>query len=401
MYVRRLQRPTTSFLCHLRSSTYKGASVAPLRRASKLSEKTSAAEEPKQQPNTKSKTSCDREEEEPKRGSIRPITVFAICIPLGYAIKWALKKEDEAPPGTSVDGFIRYTLASKEDVSSTCSIFTLTPSTPSTVNTDDPALKRAITSVQFKQPELQIARSYTLLPPEPGQGPHELRFLIRKERNGEVSGYLHRLPFGSQVELRGLCAEYVLPENINSVLYLAGGTGIAPAMQVAKTLAGEASVYMLWASRKREDCVGGISDATATTSSRLWTSFWLPSPGDSRDDAAVTQEKSTIVSQLEVLKERSSSDLSMHEQGRMWIEYYVDEEGTFMKPKAVAQLLRSINKATASKELTTKLLVVSGPEGFINHWAGPKQWADGREVQGPLGGVLSTLDLRGWRIIKL
>jgi hypothetical protein len=35
---------------------------------------------------------------------------------------------------------------------------------------------RAIQSVLFKQPQLQIARAYTLLPAEPGQADDELRF---------------------------------------------------------------------------------------------------------------------------------------------------------------------------------------------------------------------------------
>ena len=46
-------------------------------------------------------------------------------------------------------------------------------------------------------------------------------------------------------------------------------------------------------------------------------------------------------------------------------------------------------------------MFVSGPEGFVNAWAGPKEWRDGRELQGPLGGVLAKLDLKDWEIVKL
>ena len=40
-------------------------------------------------------------------------------------------------------------------------------------------------------------------------------------------------------------------------------------------------------------------------------------------------------------------------------------------------------------------------DGFIEYWAGRKLWVDGREVQGPLGGVLGKMDLKGWSVVKL
>ncbi|KAK3719619.1 hypothetical protein LTR37_004156 [Vermiconidia calcicola] len=337
------------------------------------------------------------------RSSIKPLTVFAICIPLGYALKWALK-DDEATASSGANGFVKYKLAKKEDISSTSSIFTLKPGQSSKIRTDDPATKRAITSAQFKQPQLQIARNYTLLPPIEDQDPQELRFLIRKERNGEVSGYLHRLSVGSDIEVRGLSAEYILPEQVNTVLFLAGGTGIAPAMQVADALAGGSHVHILWANRRREDCRGGASDTARPTRwnwdfSGWWSPFGLPSSDIGKKDDVWPPDASPIVSQLDSFKGRSPSESS--KRHKTLVDYYVDEEGTLIQPNEILPLLRSAEKAADEHEHGKKLMFVSGPEGFINHWAGPKQWVNGREVQGPLGGVLSTLDLNDWEVVKL
>ena len=251
--------------------------------------------------------------------------------------------------------------------------------------------------MQFKQPQLQIARSYTLLPPVPGTEEDELHFLIRRERNGEVSGYLHRLPLDAEVDLRGLSAEYELPENVDRVVFLAGGTGIAPALQVASLLAGKADVHVLWASRRREDCVDGISDTKQPASWKsVFNGWWntSASPASSNTtDHGKEGEEGVIVSQLETMKQRFG-----HEKGqrKLIVDYYVDEEGTFIDPKNVDQLLQS-----SSRNDKTKLLFVAGPDGFVNHWAGTKEWKDGQEIQGPLRGVLSSLDVRGWKVLKL
>ena len=50
-----------------------------------------------------------------------------------------------------------------------------------------------------------------------------------------------------------------------------------------------------------------------------------------------------------------------------------------------------------------KLIMISGPDGFVRLWAGKKVWMGGKEVQGPLGGYFANFNLasRGWRIWKL
>jgi hypothetical protein len=305
--------------------------------------------------------------------------------------------------GAGEDGFVKYRLAGREDVSSTCAIFTLRGKG---VVMNEEGTERAIKSVLFKQPQLQIARAYTILPAEPGQADDELRFLIKREKGGEVSSYLHRLEAGAEVEVRGPNAEYVLPpagtERVRKVVFLAGGTGIAPALQVAKMVEGdEADAHILWANRLREDCEGGESDTLSAGGSwsGMFSGWFSPfgTPGkDAKVQDAVLEKqgngKSEIVRRLEALKQEG--------QGRVAVDYFVDEESRFIRPIEATTLVRASFSPEAKPD-GKNILFVSGPEGFVKAWAGPKEWRDGKELQGPLGGVLAKLDLRDWEVVKL
>lgn len=321
-------------------------------------------------------------------------------IAFGYSVYKHKNKTAAEAAGASEDGFVKYRLAAREDVSSTSAIFTLRPVLGGKgVDLGSEEGGKAIKSVLFKQPQLQIARAYTLLPAEPGQADDELRFLIRKEKGGEVSGYLHRLEAGAEVEVRGPNAEYVLPERVSKVVFVAGGTGIAPALQAAKAVAGEADVHILWANRHREDCEGGKSDTVIASSSwsETFAGWFSPfsTPGKdakAQDTAAEKRPKSEIVRRLEALKRDG--------QGRVAIDYFVDDENMFIKPMDATTLVRA-SFSPESKPDGKNVMFVSGPDGFIKLWAGPKEWRNGKELQGPLGGALSKLDLKDWEIVKL
>jgi ferredoxin-NADP reductase len=326
------------------------------------------------------------------------------AIAFGYSVykhksKSAAAAAEAGGLGPGQDGFLKYRLAGREDVSPTCAIFTLRPAVlgGKGVEWKVPGQERAIQSVLFKQPQLQIARAYTLLPAEPGQADDELRFLIRREKGGEVSSYLHRLETGAEVEVRGPNAEYVLPEKVGKVIFLAGGTGIAPALQAAKAVAGEADVHILWANRQREDCEGGKSDTISAGGSWAetiagWVSPFGTGRKDAQDAAVEKRTKSEIVRRLEALKRDG--------QGRVAIDYFVDNEERFIKPNEATTLVRTSFSLDAKPE-GKNIMFVSGPEGFVKAWAGPKEWQNGQEMQGPLGGVLAELNLKDWEIVKL
>ncbi|KAF2765084.1 hypothetical protein EJ03DRAFT_345881 [Teratosphaeria nubilosa] len=322
--------------------------------------------------------------------AIVPVSAAMASMP-GYALRSWLDGEKREGNNPKPGDFVKYALVRKEDVSSTCSIFTLRPAGATVVDTEALLDKKALTSLQFKQPQIQVARNYTLLPPVDGQDLLELRFLIRKEHNGEVSSYIHRLDLGSEIEIRGPSVEYIIPEDVESIIFLAGGTGIAPALQIAAKRDDQTYMEILWASRRREDCRGGVSDSGPNTNARGWNLFgWRRSTSSDKDLAArrSRSESNAIVAQLDATKSSQSS---------LSVDYYVDEEGTMVRSRDIGQRLR-LTPAAGNGD---RLIFISGPEGFINYWAGPKQWAGGREVQGPLNGVLGSMDLMDWKVIKL
>jgi ferredoxin-NADP reductase len=343
---------------------------------------------------------------EKRKFSLPALAVSALAFPLGWYLNDRYGNGSSSEARTSQPGeFVEYTLVGKESVSSTCAIFRMRPAATVVVDLDEPSAERAITSVEFKQPQLQIARSYTCLPQAQGQPMDEIRFLIRKEQHGEVSSFLHRLPIGSKIELRGLRAEYHIPNDVTNALLLVGGTGIAPALQAADKLAGSANVHILWASRRREDCVGGTNDNIPVKRPTSWWqgSFTTPNDAKSKVEPQSTDlpnaEKGALVTMLESLKRQTRA--SPEQQHRLHVDYFVDEEGSMVKPEDVKRILKSLSRANPPTEEGRSIILVSGPPGFITYWAGSKQWAGGREVPGPLRGVLSTMDLSGWEVVKL
>jgi len=330
---------------------------------------------------------------------LRQFGLFTIAFATGWILEDQRKAYFAATSPTTTE-FVKYTLARKEVLSSTCTVFSLRPATKSRIPATVTDAEWSINSVELKQPQLQIVRSYTCLPPSADQPEDELRFLIRREQRGEVSNYIHRLPIGAEVEIRGPHAEYVIPEDITSAVFLAGGTGIATALQAAEVLDGEANLHILWASRRREDCIGGLNDTVSDTS--RWTS-WFKSKEPVRSQATETNpqpaEKSAVVAQLEALKRSFAS--TEKKQSRLSVDYFVDEESAFIDPARVKSIIADQSSTSQEPGTGRKIIFVSGPAGFIGHWAGPKQWHQGQEIQGPLGGILSTFQLAGWEVVKL
>lgn len=250
----------------------------------------------------------------------------------------------------------------------------------------------------FKQPQLQIGRDYTPLPPSPSQDGDSLRFFIRRDPFGEVSRYLHGLKLGTAVEIRGPQLEYEIPRSTEEVLFIAGGTGIAPALQASHTLLRHAEsvakprIHILWANRRREDCLGGVNDTVTDTPRRSWfekaftSQPSVPTPVPDQNDSA----PSLVVRELEALRSQYP--------GQVTVDYFVDEEDTFIGKKNILECVKTTHPTDEPRK---KLMLVSGPEGFISYMAGPKVWAQGMELQGPVRGIIRELDLKGWGVWKL
>lgn len=206
-----------------------------------------------------------------------------------------------------------------------------------------------------------------------------------------MSNYLDRLRVGAIIDVRGPKVEYEIPENVSEVLFLAGGTGIAPALQVVHTLLkkrsenvtkGKPVIHILWASRKGEDCLGARKTVVK--------SWWRTA-----DPALPEEEPNKIVKELQ--------DLEKAFEGQVKIDCLVDEENTFIDKGRISKITNksSISSQGAPTLSGKKLLILSGPDGFVNYFAGPKEWEEGQLVQGRLGGVLAQMKLNDWTVVKL
>lgn len=327
----------------------------------------------------------------------RRLFSFGLCLFLPLIFYWNVEKYSGSQPRESIFDPPRFTpfeIIEKEEISSTA--FILTVRCPETLPDHlhvDPYKQwweKGIWSVEAKQPELQIARSYTPLPPRPGEPKDYLRFLIRQEYHGEMSTYLHRLSIGSTIYLRGPHLEYEIPEKIGQVVFFAGGTGIAPALQIAYELlerkngkgTQDVTIHIIWANRRQEDCQ---HEARNTLK---------------RDTPSSNNQVKVNLNSLTLDLERLQQNYS----GQFTIQYFVDEENTILTPKIISKFLNKIINSRNYKSRsgsTSSLLLVSGPEGFINFIAGPKEWVDNKHAQGGLGGALKNINLANWDIWKL
>ena len=112
-----------------------------------------------------------------------------------------------------------------------------------------------------------------------------------------------------------------------------------------------------------------------------------------------TEEKGEIVKLVRTLQDQTSP-------GQLSVDYFVDEEGSFIKPGELSKLSTSHTSKSReldnqSQENSSGLIMISGPDGFMEYWAGRKEWVGGREVQGRLGGVLGKMNLKDWKVAKI
>ncbi|KAL9613343.1 MAG: hypothetical protein Q9167_002104 [Letrouitia subvulpina] len=300
--------------------------------------------------------------------------------------------------------FSKFTLTSKMPVSSTSSIFTISsPSTLQHKNVAAEAFSKAIWSVQVKQPNLNIARFYTPLPPPfTNQHPQssvpslELDFFIRNDPCGELSRYLHGLELGTSVEIRGPYEEYHVDKDLDEVIFLAGGTGIAPALQLAYALfnrraqAEMPKMHVLWANRHVEDCRGAkLENENKSIASKIFKLFtFVKMPGSN----VPAEDQSAIVKELKALEAQYNGSFSF--------SCYADERQIFITDKVLqSRIANSLQRrASFNDHQNKKLIMISGPDGFISHYAGPKIPAGD---QGLLGGILGCIDTAGWIVWKL
>ncbi|KAF7548401.1 hypothetical protein G7Z17_g7081 [Cylindrodendrum hubeiense] len=344
--------------------------------------------------------------------------------------------------------FAPYTITAREAISPTSFVITIVPHThnpshpyllPSDSSGSAPARWRhPLWSVEFKQPEVQISRHYTPLPPLNGEDPADgtLRFYIRTVGDGEMSHYLARRGVGQDVHLRGPHVGFELTERLGDksrVVFLAGGTGVVPGMQAAKAVLEanqNARVDLLWAVRSREEVQRAAPPPTST-----WR-FWQEKKSPSELGLEI-QEPSPVARHL--------SDMKATYGDRLRIQVVVDKEGTKFQDKDIKNALIAAPGTPSSAVIPStpgcrfhdqmmhigatefaaleapgclcpssedsvpgkNLLIISGPDGFIEHYAGQKLWLTGHQTQGPVGGVIGRLQrqepqlAQDWLVLKM
>ena len=349
-----------------------------------------------------------------RKGPVKVI-VFAISAYLGYRLyNWQTNPHRSLVLNSKF--FTPFIFEKRDKVSSTSCILNL-KSVPAGQNIDNitEAWQTGVWSVLVMQPELQIARAYTPLPPRDDDEPEQLRLFVRQEPNGEVSTFLSTIYRGTLVHMRGPHLEYEIPTDVDEILFVAGGTGIAPALQVAHTLFkyrtampdNAPKLRILWANRRREDSYRGpVSNSSqhfqekGDSKSRSISDAWFGKPAKNpevtpdNDAARPSQPQTPLVEELEALKTRNP--------GQVEIDYFVDEEDSYVTESVLRRYLSSKEEQSDhDQSARKKIVLVSGPDGFVSYYAGPKFFRKGVEVQGPLAGLLQKIDPKGWEIWKL
>ncbi|EWZ48125.1 hypothetical protein FOCG_06757 [Fusarium oxysporum f. sp. radicis-lycopersici 26381] len=333
--------------------------------------------------------------------------------------------------------FVPYGITAREAISPTSFVITAVPRTPNPslpyLNPSDNHWRYPLWSVEFKQPEVQISRHYTPLPPLSTEDPIDgsLRFYIRTVGDGEMSNYLGRRQVGEDVFLRGPHVGFELAQRLGEhsrLVFLAGGTGVVPGIQAAKAVleANEkSSVDLLWAVRKREEV-----QKSAPPRQSSWK-FW--------QEKKPTTLGTEVESPSPVTKRLQ--DLKIAYGDRLRIQVVVDEEGTRFQDRDISNAIAASPGTVASfdagcrfhdqamhvhasefalaegpgcvckpSEGTTpgkNLFIVSGPDGFIEYYAGPKIWLGGQQTQGPVSGIAGYLQkqnpllARDWLVLKM
>jgi hypothetical protein len=332
--------------------------------------------------------------------------------------------------GLSETKFTDFNIVTREDVSPTAFVLTLRcPDGQSkAVGLQlDSAWKHGVWHVQMKEPRVQIAREYTPLPPIPGSDrpSDELRFLIRKLDGGEMSTYLSSLGVGDKIGIRGPFYGFDATKRLGhakEVVFLAGGTGVAPALQVASKMLDRTeygheedkpSIRILWANRRSTDREEGnnslgllIKDLKARHGQYFQMRYFVDEERrfiNMHDVKAAMSDPIPSASRRSQLATLPTADQSCHWHSSRLLTAIAEEDDTNAK-RGSSSIPCSCSQSGASGR---NLLFVSGSEGFIKAFAGPKHLHGGREMQGAVGGLLEYMKLRNpscldnWLVLKL
>ena len=173
--------------------------------------------------------------------------------------------------------------------------------------------------------------------------------------------------------------EYKIPQEVEEMVCLVGGTGVACAMQVVKEVLDRGGrVRVVWA----------VRDGKARENGKGW---WLFGGRDAQP-LEENPTRNPMLTHLHHLKTLHPTNLA--------ITTHMDNTPSALRPSTLLPLLFPPQnppitppKSPATTTTTAdakKLLLVAGPPGFVEYWVGAKVWDNsvGKEGQGGIGGVL-------------
>ncbi|KAK9471617.1 uncharacterized protein V1510DRAFT_380673 [Dipodascopsis tothii] len=284
-------------------------------------------------------------------------------------------------------------------------------------------------SIEVKQPDLQIVRRYTPLPLfymlalDPGRGEDDktarkkalLRVLgsnddegkfvlmVKRYADGEMSRWLTSLPVGSSVEIRGPFTELALPSELsptdliphprrpmldspskmrsdsyplartNDLLFLAGGTGVAPVLQM---------LFSRNPPKGQVKVLYSVRDKREIPFPRLL--YFLERTGRADFSIFVDAERKTVkASDVPGPDEASAARVLKYDEASAKL---VDEV------KTAPEFEVARKKLLGERPFRPSLAVVCGPEGYVASMAGRRSLSR-ENPQGAVGGLLKE---RGW-----
>lgn len=306
-------------------------------------------------------------------------------------LSWRYYEQNYYQTELSREYFTKYRISRKQTIDQDHYLIQLQPLKPQRTNLWSTMGSSKLWSVEVKQPEIMVVRSYTPLPLmlnengsvdvlKDGENANgALTFYIKKYKQGEVARWINSLPIGYVLELRGPYIEYEIPEIPGEVkrdrsflwddeleaasqkfqyqpidlLFLSGGTGIVPLLQMTLT----------------------------------------ESPFRGKIAAFHSCKSKTELGPLEGILNKLSSN------GRIKLHLYESQDAS----KSFRNNLNSIKKLipapypyngpqpfkSIDPQLKPVLALVCGPEGFISTVSGAKL----DSMQGPVSGILGS---RGW-----
>lgn len=231
-------------------------------------------------------------------------------------------------------------------------------------------------SIYIKHPELQIERSYTNLSTiRSNQSLTHIEFLIKSYADGEVSNYLKRFKSNKQnqaIEIRGPELNWCHSnDNLNEIVFIAGGTGITPAIQLLRRF---------YTEHINENSTNSIPKMKIIYLSKSKESIYL-----NEELLNYSNLYSNLVKVHKVVTQPfngTESDISVDKIGKLEINDLKKWIGTGSN---------TINNQ--------RIILVCGPDPMIKAIAGPK----GHDMisQGELGGMLKELGYHPEEVYKL